>query len=280
MELTAQKKIAAIRSFEQLDIATAVATAQLKKFFVEQEQFNREASAKMRATIQALNSIRQPSVLPKIDFKALGNQMILGQKKLAETGWTVVGWIDLPHARAFRNWSESEIDAYFETQYLRGPENRLKHLRRKLLKDSSFAPWRDLLRESFRAFNQGLHKICVPSLVSVLEGYAILRLVETAEGNRKDHFQRDTAPQRGLRGLRRHNNQHVKGMIWQSLVEFFDNLYKHSDFCSDRPTFLNRHWIQHGRSESDWTKLDALRLFNALDTLHWACEDLNKNQKR
>ena len=61
-----------------------------------------------------------------------------------------------------------------------------------------------------------------------------------------------------------------------SAVTFLDHLFKPSDFEATRPTIINRHWILHGRSATDWTVADALKLVNALATLHWLFkEDMN-----
>jgi hypothetical protein len=57
--------------------------------------------------------------------------------------------------------------------------------------------------------------------------------------------------------------------MWTSVVLFLDHLFASSDFQSASPAFINRHWILHGRSATEWTEVDVLKLVNALATLHW-----------
>jgi hypothetical protein len=262
------------RHLLEVDAFTKSATEKFRRVISEQQQLMNEAA--INAAKLMSSSIR-PLKISAIDFEELNKAMMLGIGNAAEHGWTIVGWIDIPVTRAFAKWTGPRIASFFETSYLDEPERRLRKLSKTLLSDSSFTPWKDLLRESFRAFNLGLYRVCVPSLISILEGYAISRLVESAKNQKKLLVKRDTKPDRRLKELHFHNDKRIKGLIWTSLIGFFDKLYIHSDFSMDRPSFLNRNWILHGRSECNWTKSDALRLFNALDTLRWACEDLTPN---
>ncbi len=47
------------------------------------------------------------------------------------------------------------------------------------------------------------------------------------------------------------------------------SLFQFAPFDGDKPVFINRHWILHGRDNdsASWTVADALRLFNALQTV-------------
>jgi len=62
---------------------------------------------------------------------------------------------------------------------------------------------------------------------------------------------------------------HTTSIIWKSTALFLARLFGSSDFASEGPTFLNRHWILHGRRAADWSIADAVRLLNALSTLDW-----------
>lgn len=56
------------------------------------------------------------------------------------------------------------------------------------------------------------------------------------------------------------------------MVNFLSHLFAHAPFDSPRPQFINRHWILHGRSATDWAATDALKLVNALTALEWLFE--------
>ncbi len=66
-----------------------------------------------------------------------------------------------------------------------------------------------------------------------------------------------------------HQQSDFIGVTWMSVVTFFEHLFANSDFDSTAPTFINRHWVLHGRSATDWTAADALKLVNSLATLIW-----------
>lgn len=56
-------------------------------------------------------------------------------------------------------------------------------------------------------------------------------------------------------------------ITWISVEKFIECLFRYKKFDDDRPIFLNRHWILHGRDNTDWEIGDSLRLFNALNTI-------------
>lgn len=50
-------------------------------------------------------------------------------------------------------------------------------------------------------------------------------------------------------------------ITFSSTVETF---YKSAPFSEEEPNDLNRHWIAHGRSKRDYTRLDCIKLFRLL----------------
>ena len=50
-------------------------------------------------------------------------------------------------------------------------------------------------------------------------------------------------------------------ITFSSTVETF---YKSAPFFEEEPICLNRHWIAHGRSKRDYTRLDCIKLFRLL----------------
>lgn len=63
---------------------------------------------------------------------------------------------------------------------------------------------------------------------------------------------------------------------WISNLAFIQNLFLRREFDQPQPSFLNRHWVLHGRSELNWKLADALRLLCAIDTLAWAQEEMQQ----
>jgi hypothetical protein len=216
----------------------------------------------------ALPELRLPE-LPEIDWTATIQSMKCGVVRMADNGWTAPSWMIPREAGELGEVSDSEIDDYFLRNYLGdGPnEGQLKRTSERLLNSAGMEKWRDLLEEVFDCMGKGKHKVCVPSLVSVLEGFIAECLYKEVKSSR-----RDLSVSVALKRTKWHESGDFTGLFWASAVVFLDHLFAHADFESPRPTFINRHWILHGRSATDWTATDALKLVNALATLHWLFE--------
>lgn len=107
----------------------------------------------------------------------------------------------------------------------------------------------------------------VPSLVSILEGFLAAALVKHASAPKRDIQVVVT-----LKRAKWHEKGNFNAVFWISVVIFLSHLFAYVPFDSPRPDFINRHWILHGRSATDWTATDALKLVNALTTLEWLFE--------
>jgi hypothetical protein len=60
-----------------------------------------------------------------------------------------------------------EIDAFFEAYF---EDGGLEALREDILGDKKLEKWKVLLDQCFKNYNGGDFQICIPSLISVLEG--------------------------------------------------------------------------------------------------------------
>lgn len=123
--------------------------------------------------------------------------------------------------------------------------------------------------ECWSAFQNGLYAICSISLLSIIEGI----LSEFSEDKQDTRMMKvcqkqvDTFPIDG---------ETIEKHIWVSYNRFIRNLYQKSDFNSDEPNTVNRHWLLHGRSDFEIDELDCIRLFNAVVSL---CSVVNKDKK-
>jgi hypothetical protein len=113
----------------------------------------------------------------------------------------------------------------------------------------------------------GKFKVCVPALVSILEGYMAASLCKHANAQKRDIQVLAT-----LKRTKWHEKDYFAAVFWTSVVNFLTHLFAHAPFDSSRPSFINRNWVLHGRSATDWTSTDALKLINALTTLDWLFE--------
>jgi len=181
-----------------------------------------------------------------------------GAARLARFGWTVPMQMGLREMLEILEETDADaIDNYFLDFYHSDGTQSLPSLR-----GGRHSPllirWRALLEQCFENYQLGQHLICIPALLTVLEGaIAVPEGVKFVSPSQRKALFDSKIGQGG----------DIEGTVWHSLRIFFDNLYQNSDFAGSRPSHLNRHWILHGRDEPDWRQADALRLFHTLFTL-------------
>jgi len=162
--------------------------------------------------------------------------------------------------------TDEEIEKFFAEGYLGGESTQgmLNLTAAALLSSPELARWKGLLGEVFECVQLGKPRVCVVSLLTVLEGFLSQYLV-------KEQIMppNKTKVAAFFRGTKRHEHETYDAIWWMSAVSFLNLLFQDSDFQADCPSFINRHWILHGRSETEWSTADALKLINALTTLHW-----------
>jgi hypothetical protein len=187
-----------------------------------------------------------------------------GADRLARSGWT------LPIAMSpgqmlglIQMTDDDAIDCEFVAAY--HEEGGLGFLRNELLASERLKDWRPLLEQCLDNYESGKHLICIPALLSVLEG-AIARPDGAAfvrADERVAYFQTR---------INAAEPDSLDRAMWNSMNTFIALLYERSDFGTARPAKLNRHWILHGRDVPfSWRQADALRLFHALTTLSALC---------
>jgi len=234
----------------------------------------RRASTTITEMLREMEQFRIPNLLgdwklpelPAIDWDAVSERHRKGAVELARKGWTIAAWMPLPDISTLAESTEGEIDEYFLKNYLGevGEKGELEQTAKLLLESVKMEKWKNLLEEVFACIEGRKYRVCIPSLLSVLEGFTMESLHKKQNVRRSSTKVRDA-----VEGTKWHEQDDFIGVMWLSVVTFFQQLFAKSDFDSAAPTSINRHWVLHGRSATDWTAADALRLLNALDTLHW-----------
>jgi hypothetical protein len=181
---------------------------------------------------------------------------------MASQGWTLQMRLTPAHLDDLAKLAPEQINEFFVEFYTEDDFAGLRAVREALARRQSLAQWRELLEECFDSFLNRRHRITIPALLSIIEGVVAsagavvtARRVELLAGCTKN------AEKLGADSLR--------GELWISFREFMEKLFETAPFDGTRPTLINRHWILHGRdtAASSWTVADALRLFNALQTV-------------
>jgi len=218
----------------------------------------------LTAALQPMQDSIQPllDTISQIDWPTLQTRMTQGCERLAILGWA------LPMSFTPRELVEiaekgganEEIEDYmFEYFTADGGRNFLS-LRNNVLRSEDLVGWHALLEECFDSYDRGHYLVLIPALLSVIEG---------AVAHNAGKFNSSQLKPNKLAADLENDAERdsIKLLIWRSVRLVLDKLFKHSDFKGPPPGELNRHWILHGRDQSQWTQIDAIRLFNLLSTI-------------
>jgi hypothetical protein len=181
---------------------------------------------------------------------------------MASQGWTLQMRLTLGGLEELANLGPEQIDEFFVAFYTDDDFAELRAVREKLARRQSLAPWRELLGECFDSFVNGRHRITIPALLSIIDG--VVASAGAVLSSRRSHLMAACTKNGEKLG-----SDSLRGELWISLREFLERIFETAPFDGTRPTLINRHWILHGRdtAAASWTSADALRLFNALQTV-------------
>jgi hypothetical protein len=243
-----------------LDQSAIALAKQLKPFH--------EGVAEFQSTIAQIAKQLQglAANLGRIDWAAGLKKLEDSHTALAEAGWTLVDWIGLQDLTALSHKTPEELDEFFTEGFMTDDARNLHALRDELLGCSRLAQWHQLIDEIFASIDDGRHRIAIPATFTIIDGFLASFLVKHSIMS-----PRNSSPFRALAN-QGWDQAGYDAFFWRSCLIFLEKLFGHSPFTQDQPSFINRHWILHGRSAVDWTLADALRLVNALSALDFLFE--------
>lgn len=67
--------------------------------------------------------------------------------------------------------------------------------------------------------------------------------------------------------------------IYVSMGKFEESIFKRSDFDQAEPEDLNRHWLVHGRTRREYTKLDFIKIILWLDAIIFLDDKLSDHKE-
>lgn len=179
--------------------------------------------------------------------------------KISSQGWTIPLDIDIRNFEYLKKCYDDieKLNEFFENYYVKGKFNLMCRKIKKSFTNSSNIT---TFSECIEAFNLGSYNICITSLITLLEGLL------SYFGDQKNDI-------RMMRICRFNSDEEskkgntIKSLCWESMYAFIQVLYTKSDFTKEEPLEINRHWIEHGRTEKIYTKMDCIKVINALSTL-------------
>ena len=182
--------------------------------------------------------------------------------KLEACGWTLPTELGIYAVNVIGNTDGiTNIDKFLLWYFT---ENEYEHFN-NMLNSILEAPIEDGLKkvvdECRFAFENKKFAICADSLVSVIEG------ILSTFWDDKTNIRMMKICQAKVDELADEKEHITKKYVWVSYNKFIRKLYEKNDFTADEPSFINRHWLLHGRSAYEIEEIDCLRLFNAVSSL-------------
>ena len=151
--------------------------------------------------------------------------------------------------------TDQQIEQYMLDYFTLENGRFFLRLRGYVLGSANLVGWREILEQCFDADDRGHYLVLIPALLSAIEGAVAQNAgkLKVAEIDvRKFAKDLEQAAQQGSMDF----------LVWRSARVVLDKLFSSSDFGGPQPGKLNRHWILHGRDQTQWNQTDALRLFN------------------
>lgn len=191
------------------------------------------------------------------DFSAVLDNVI---SKLDDTGWTLPPEMSIYPIKILGSTNKiKNIDKFFCEYFTINEEMNFKKLTTNILNSHIEEKYKIAIRECIFAYQKDNFIIASITLLTVIEG--ILSNFDSDKSNirmmKVCQQQVDNVTEEDL----------IKRKMWVSYRNFITKLYAKSDFNLDEPSFINRHWLLHGRSEYNLFKGDCLKLFNAVSTI-------------
>lgn len=181
--------------------------------------------------------------------------------KNASRGWTIVSEVGLSNYlnEEVIDFTDEELDKYFEDLFYGNNNKILEDTKESILFNIGSHNYQ-FTEEVFEAFDNGLTKVVIPSLILLIEG-TMADIVKTK--NIGKFFKAD------IKGHPIKEQADLNEIIFYAAFLFVaDTLYVWDKFDEPRKPIINRNRILHGRDNSElWTDTDALRLIVVLGTL-------------
>jgi hypothetical protein len=201
--------------------------------------------------------------LQKIDWSEVDSRITQDALRLAELGWTIAPWMTPAEVSDIVSMSADGVDEEFVRFYL--DEGGLDKAETIMIASPRLEHWRPLIVQTFEALRRKEHLIAIPALLLTLEG-----LVAQFADHKDLSLVHSTNVLKIIAGIQTsHGEKIIIARVWASTTAFLSQLYRRVPFSEECPSFVNRHWILHGRNVTKWGIADAIRVLNALCTLDW-----------
>ncbi len=178
--------------------------------------------------------------------------------RIAQSGWTIPLSIDIRRFDELESCGDdASLDNFFSRFY---SPREIRQACRRIERCITNPGQQENFRQAMVAFSSGLFSVALITLVTVLEG-----LIATFGDNPQNVRIMRICSFHAQEEKTKRND--IKGLCWDSMYAFTKILFQPSDFTQAEPSTINRHWIEHGRTERIADEICCLRVINALSTM-------------
>lgn len=183
-----------------------------------------------------------------------------GALALGRLGWTLPMLLPIttvPELLDAAHDESEDIDALFREFYDFDEQARLNELLRSIAEEPGLAMWAPLIAECVASLQDGRFRVPLPALLSVFEGTLAVAL---------SRFEKKLDAKLATARRSDESKRVMEILIWRSIEGFCAELYRAESFAGPAPSRVNRNWVLHGRAIPDASKIDSLRLLQAIHT--------------
>ncbi|PGW22242.1 hypothetical protein [Bacillus cereus] len=218
--------------------------------------------------------------LQNIDLQGLEKEWKEAAESLARKGWTIPMNMDIEEIFELSQIEDKAvIDSSFQTFYSK--EKEFQFIKTNILEYELINGWKELLEQCFENYEKGNYLIVIPNLFIIIENISNI-LISPRYQKYLNHNKRTSLRTKYKKVQQDIDSNSVYIIFYVSVAEFLSEAFAFGDFDNNpiRLPMINRDWVLHGRDDpKNWKQVDALRLFNALQTiveLDFLLKDLEK----
>ncbi|MCP1122944.1 hypothetical protein NKR74_06280 [Bacillus sp. 3103sda1] len=227
-------------------------------------EFDESNKRLYNAINEAITEISSP--LKNIDWDAVMRTWVESAEKLGERGWTFP--LSMTPGEVVEISDAEDIDAEIEEYFSHNNGYAYTRMKRDVLDHKLVESWKSLLEQCFNSYENGNYLVAIPNLLIIVEGIARMLISEKFE---KYKTKQRTSLREQYKKVREDvPTDRMYVVAYVSVVGFLNQVFQQGNFDRNPTRFpiINRDWVLHGKdAPSNWKKVDALRLFNAIYSL-------------
>lgn len=190
---------------------------------------------------------------------------ILGENQIVFTG-------DLSSEMAQKICKSDNVVETIEEYYTKDSDREINAVIERCQKAKQTSTYLELFSQIMTAYQAKHYHLACLGMLTVVDG----TLSDVSEDIRTGYKPRLEEIEKKITEKFELSDFEKKFMcIYIAMKNFEETIFKFSDFSQDEPDELNRHWLIHGRTRREYTKIDFIKTILWLDAIIFLDDKLN-----